>query len=157
MSSSALEDETTFLRASSRMWCCCSADSDTSEGREKVTDDRTESWESTRDKGKVEFSGELDTVWVVTAVVGLADGKGKGAVGPRMVAVDVADGLRRLLLSSKLLVDLRMSDSEGKVGRGGGMARAGSGFWRPAGTLREAGVGEGSYSRERSTASDGVL
>jgi len=142
-----------FLRASSRMCCCCSADSDTSEGREKVTDERTESWESTRDRGKVEFSGELDTVWVVTAVVGLANGTGS----PRIVAVDVIDGLRWLLLSSKLLVDLPTSDSEGKVGRGGGMARDGSGFWWPAGTPRAAGVGEGSYSSERSTISDEIL
>jgi len=154
VSSSVLEEDVmAFLRTSSRECCCCSADSDTSEGREKVTDERTESLESTRDRGNVEFSGELDTVWAVTAVVGLADGKGI----PRMVAADVVDGLRLLLLSSELLVNLPISDSEGKVGRGGGMARDGSGFWRPAGTPRAAGVGEGSYSRERSTISDEIL
>jgi hypothetical protein len=129
-----------LLRASSRMCCCCNADSDTSDGREKVTDVRADSCESVRDIGKVEFSGELDTVCVVTAVVGLADGRGNGVVSPRMVAVD---GFRRVLLSSRLLLDLCRSDSEGKVGRGGGMARAGIGLWRFVGTFREAGVGEG--------------
>jgi hypothetical protein len=125
MSSSTVgEVELTTLRASSRVCCCCNADSDTSDGREKVTDVRADSCESVRDKGNVEFSGELDTVWVVTAVVGLADGRGKGVVSPLMVL----DGLRRLLLSSRLLTDLRRRDSEGKAGRGGGMARDGIGL-----------------------------
>lgn len=138
---SSSEAEVILLRASSRMCCCCSADSDTSDGRENVTDVRADSCESVRDIGNVEFSGELETVCVVTAVVGLASGMGNGVVSPRMVAVD---DLRRVFLSCRLLVDLRISDSEGKVGRGGGTARAGIGLWRFMGTLREAGVGEGS-------------
>src|SRR5437588_5981649 len=70
-----------------------------SEGREKVTDVRTDSCEPVRDIGKVEFSGELDTVCVVTAVVRLAGGKGKGVVNPRMV---LEDGFRWLFLSIRL-------------------------------------------------------
>jgi hypothetical protein len=152
-SSTADDDEVTLLRVSSRICCCCNADSDTSDGREKVTDVRTDPCESVRDMGKVEFSGELDTVWVVTAVVGLAEGRGKGVASPRMV---VTDAFRRVVLSRRLLVDLRRSDSEGRVGRGGGMARTGIGLWRFK-IFRAAGVGEGSYSRERSMASDEML
>ena len=55
MSSSAVEeDEMIRVRASFRTCSCRSADSDTSEGRENVTD-RTDSCESTRIEGKSSF------------------------------------------------------------------------------------------------------
>ena len=91
--SAAEDDEVTLLHGSSHICCCFNADRDNSEGRENVTDVRIDSCELVRDIGKVDFSGELDTVCVVTAVVGLADGRGKGVVIPRMV---LADGFRRL-------------------------------------------------------------
>ncbi|OJA07876.1 hypothetical protein AZE42_07670, partial [Rhizopogon vesiculosus] len=57
---------------------------DNSEGREKVTDVRTDSRESVRDIGKAEFSGELNTVCIVTKVVGFADGKCARGRSPTM-------------------------------------------------------------------------
>ena len=48
----------------------------------------------------------------------------EGVVGPRMV-MNVADDLRRLFLSSRLLVDLRITNSEGKEGE-----MEASGGWR---------------------------
>ena len=51
----------------------------------------------------------------------------EGVVGPRMV-MDVADGWRRLVLSSRLLVDLRITNSEGT--EGGRRDLEASGGWR---------------------------
>lgn len=130
-----LKDTLRFLAPLS--CCCCSPvnveDTDVVEGRENVTPfEREELPDSLLSNGNtVLFSGDRDTVAVVTAVVGLeglmdgVNGVGSG----RTVRMELAEILRLLSLSVELVDDevLRVrSDSEGRVGREGATARGGS-------------------------------
>ena len=140
------------MRLLAPLSCCCWSpvsvvDTDAVEGRENVTPFvRDELFESLRSSGNADVlvSGEMDTVAVVIAVVGLdglilgVNGDGSG----RTVMFELAEIFRRLYLSKLFW----MSDSDGSVGSDGGTAmggrarRSGNAIW----DCREIGVGEGS-------------
>ena len=138
--------------------CCCSPlnveDTDVVVGRENVTPfEREELLDSLLSSGKgAELASEdMDTVAVVTAVVGLGglmDGV-NGELSGRTVTTELAEILRLLSFSAAVVdtVLLRViRDSEGSVGSEGGTARAGSArrSGRAAWDCLERGVGEGS-------------
>ena len=144
------------MRLLAPLSCCCwipvnVVDTDEVEGRENVTPFvRVELFDSLLDNGKgvAPTSGDMVTVAVVSAVVGL-DGliAGVNGVGSgRMVIFELADILRRLYLSVVELFWAVMRDSDGRVDRDGGTEMGGKARRSVIETWAclEIGVGEGS-------------
>jgi hypothetical protein len=94
----------------SRCCCCCRplrADTDIVEGLENVTFDRAEFPDTLLSIGKLDRSGELDTVCGVRAVVGVETAE-KGGIPTgvaRMVILDVFEALRRLNVFLSAVLD----------------------------------------------------